>query len=40
MGQKHEFLEETITALGDKTAKLAESSEITVQRNSLRRHDP
>jgi hypothetical protein len=31
-----DFLGEATLALMDKTAKLAESSEITVQRNSLR----
>jgi hypothetical protein len=34
------FQEKVLLTLGDKTAKLSKSSETTVQRNSLRGHDP
>jgi hypothetical protein len=47
MGQKSDFLKECMTFQEklllnprDKTAKLAKSSETTVQRNSLSHHDP
>jgi hypothetical protein len=43
MEQKSEFLNflgETNPTPRDKTAKLAKSSEIIVQKNSLRGHDP
>jgi hypothetical protein len=36
MGQKFDFPRKATPALGNKTTKLAESSEETVQRNSLR----
>jgi hypothetical protein len=40
LGTKSDFLGEVTPALKDKSAKLANSSETTVQRNSLRGYNP